>query len=240
MQGIELNESAIYECVKKGLSVYHGDIETGLADFPDQSFDYVILNQSLQEVKNIELLIQEALRIGNRIIVGFPNFAYLKARLMFFFQGRAPITPSLPYRWYDSPNVRFLSIKDFRDFCRQKNLTIQEAHYLGKRGRVFFWPNLFALNAILVLSEPGSAPKSQPGDRRPGGEESAGRFQAPGSGHWAPGWTFHRWIPLAIPKTEGRQGLLLYGQIEINLLFFQSMGKFSNRSSPMGGGGKLI
>jgi len=174
VQGIELDESAIYECVKKGLSVYHGDIETGLADFPDQSFDYVILNQSLQEVKNIELLIHEALRIGNRIIVGFPNFAYLKARLMFFFQGRAPITPSLPYRWYDSPNVRFLSIKDFRDFCRQKNLTIQEAHYLGKRGRVFFWPNLFALNAILVLSDPGSAPKSQPGDRHSGGEESAG------------------------------------------------------------------
>jgi methionine biosynthesis protein MetW len=174
VQGIELDESAIYECVKKGLSVYHGDIETGLADFPDQSFDYVILNQSLQEVKNIESLIHEALRIGNRIIVGFPNFAYLKARLMFFFQGRAPITPSLPYRWYDSPNVRFLSIKDFRDFCRQKNLTIQEAHYLGKRGRVFFWPNLFALNAILVLSEPGSAPKSQPGDRHSGGEESAG------------------------------------------------------------------
>lgn len=174
VQGIELDESAIYECVKKGLSVYHGDIETGLADFPDQSFDYVILNQSLQEVKNIESLIHEALRIGNRIIVGFPNFAYLKARLMFFFQGRAPITPSLPYRWYDSPNVRFLSIKDFRDFCRQKNLTIQEAHYLGKRGRVFFWPNLFALNAILVLSDPGSAPKSQPGDRHSGGEESAG------------------------------------------------------------------
>jgi methionine biosynthesis protein MetW len=152
VQGIELNDSAIYECVKKGLSVFHGDIESGLAEYPDRSFDYVILNQSMQEVKKIDGLIHEALRIGSKIIVGFPNFAYLQARMMLFFRGKVPITPSLPYRWHDTPNVRFLSVSDFRDFCREKGLRIQDAHYLGETRRVHLWPNLFALNAIFAVT----------------------------------------------------------------------------------------
>ena len=152
VQGIELNDSAIYECVKKGLSVFHGDIESGLAEYPDRSFDYVILNQSLQEVKKIGSLTAEALRIGGRIIVGFPNFAYLQARLMLFFRGKAPVIPSLPYRWHDTPNLRFLSISDFRDFCREKDLRVQDAYYLGENRRVHLWPNLFALNAIFVVT----------------------------------------------------------------------------------------
>ena len=153
VQGIEVNDSAIYECVKKGLSVFHGDIESGLAEYPDHSFDYVILNQSMQEVKKIDWLVQEALRIGGKIIVGFPNFASLQARLMLFFRGKAPITASLPYRWYDTPNVRFLSISDFRDFCREKNLRVLEAHYLGKKRTITLWPNLFALNGIFVVTK---------------------------------------------------------------------------------------
>jgi methionine biosynthesis protein MetW len=160
VQGIELNDSAIYECVKKGLSVFHGDIETGLAEYPDCSFDYVILNQSLQEVKKIDWLLQEALRIGGRIIVGFPNFAFLRARWMLFFRGRAPITASLPYRWHDTPNVRFLSVRDFRDFCREKKLRVQDAYYLGEKGRIYFWPNLFALNAIFVVTRDASPAQS--------------------------------------------------------------------------------
>ena len=152
VQGIELNDSAIYECVKRGLSVFHGDIESGLAEYPDRSFDYVILNQSLQEVKKIDWLMQEALRIGGKIIVGFPNFAYLQARWMLFFRGKAPITASLPYRWHDTPNVRFLSISDFRDFCREKDLMIEDAHYLGENRFIHLWPNLFALNAIFVVT----------------------------------------------------------------------------------------
>ena len=153
VQGIEVNDSAIYECVKKGLSVFHGDIESGLAEYPDRSFDYVILNQSLQEVKKIDWLMQEALRIGGKIIVGFPNFAFLRSRLMLFFRGKAPITSSLPHRWYDTPNLRFLSISDFRDFCREKNLKVLEAHYLGKKGRIPFWPNLFGLIGIFVVTK---------------------------------------------------------------------------------------
>ena len=150
-QGIELNAKAIQECVKKGLSVFHDDIEHSLREYPDHSFDYVILNQSMQEVRKVDCVIQEALRIGSKVIVGFPNFAYIKSRSMLFFQGRSPITESLPYLWFDTPNVRFLSITDFRDFCTEKNILIEEAHYLGEKEIVRFWPNLLALNAIFVL-----------------------------------------------------------------------------------------
>jgi methionine biosynthesis protein MetW len=143
-QGIELDDKAIQECVKKGLS---------LREYPDNCFDYVILNQSMQEVKNVNFVIQEALRIGSRVIVGFPNFAFLRSRLMLFFLGKSPITKSLPYLWFDTPNVRFLSIDDFRDFCAEENVRIIEAHYLGERRIVHFWPNLLALNAIFVLAK---------------------------------------------------------------------------------------
>jgi methionine biosynthesis protein MetW len=150
-QGIELNDKAIQECVKKGLSVFQDDIENSLREYPDHSFDYVIMNQSMQEVKKVDLVIQEAMRIGNKVIVGFPNFAYIKSRLMLFFRGRSPITGSLPYLWFDTPNVRFLSITDFKNFCEEKNIRIVEAHYLGDKKIVHLWPNLLALNAIFVL-----------------------------------------------------------------------------------------
>jgi methionine biosynthesis protein MetW len=150
-QGIELNDKAIQECVKKGLSVFHDDIENSLREYLDNSFDYVILNQSMQEVRKVDCVIQEALRIGKRVIVGFPNFAYIKSRIMLFFGGKAPITKSLPYLWFDTPNVRFLSITDFRDFCTEKDILIEEAHHLGEKEIVHFWPNLLALNAVFVL-----------------------------------------------------------------------------------------
>lgn len=151
-QGIELDDKAIQECVKKGLSVFHDDIENSLREFPDNSFDYVILNQSMQEVKKVDYVIQEALRIGTKVIVGFPNFAYFQSRLTLFFQGKSPITESLPYLWYDTPNVRFLSITDFKDFCVRKNIRIVEARYIGEKTMVRILPNLFALNAIFVLT----------------------------------------------------------------------------------------
>jgi methionine biosynthesis protein MetW len=152
-QGIELDDKAIQECVKKGLSVFHDDIEHSLREYPDNCFDYVILNQSMQEVKNVDFVIQEALRIGSKVIVGFPNFAFLRSRFMLFFRGKSPITKSLPYLWFDTPNVRFLSIDDFRDYCAEKNIRIIEAHYLGEKRIVHFWPNLLALNAVFVLEK---------------------------------------------------------------------------------------
>jgi methionine biosynthesis protein MetW len=106
----------------------------------------------MQEVKKVDCVIQEALRIGAKVIVGFPNFAYFKSRFVLFFRGRSPVTKSLPYLWYDTPNVRFLSIKDFEDFCEGKNIRIVESHYLGEKKAVKLLPNLFALNAVFVLT----------------------------------------------------------------------------------------
>ena len=153
VQGIELSEEAIYRCVEKGLSVFHSDIDSGLREYPDQSFDYVILNQSMQEVKKVDFVIAEALRVGKKVIVGFPNFAYWPARLKLFLGGKAPVTASLPYRWYNTPNLHFLSTTDFKDFCKEKNIKILESYYLGRNNVICLLPNLFCLNVVFVISK---------------------------------------------------------------------------------------
>ena len=153
VQGIEMDQKAVYECVKKGLSVFQGDIETGLAEYPDGSFDDVIINQCLQEVRNVDFVIEESLRVGKRVIVGFPNFAHFSSRLMLAWGGRSPVTAALPYLWYDTPNVRFLSIKDFQIFCAEKRLRVISAHFLGKKGTITCWPNLLAMNAVFILTK---------------------------------------------------------------------------------------
>lgn len=153
-QGIELDEKSIYQCVEKGLSVFHSDIDSGLPDYPDKSFDYVILNQSLQQVMKVEFVLKEALRVGKKVIVGFPNFASLQARVNLFFRGRAPISSSLPYHWYDTPNTHFLSIRDFGNYCLEKGIRILGSYYLGKKRTIQFWPNLLALNAVFIIAEP--------------------------------------------------------------------------------------
>ncbi|MBE3113638.1 MAG: methionine biosynthesis protein MetW [Actinobacteria bacterium] len=152
-RGIEVREGAIYECVEKGLSVFHGDIEGGLGEYPDNSFNYVILNQSMQETKKIEFVLQESLRVGRKVIIGFPNFAYIRSRFDLFFRGKAPVTPSLPYSWYESPNVHFLSLKDFKNYCKEKGINILETYYLGKNNIIRLFPNLLAPNAIFVISK---------------------------------------------------------------------------------------
>jgi len=152
-QGIEIDEQAIYTCVARGLNVLHGDIDVGLSEYPDRSFDYVILNQSLQQVRHVEPVLDDSLRVGKKVIVGFPNFVHYCARLQFFFKGRAPVTPSLPYQWYESPNLHFLSISDFFVFCRDKGITIERCEYIGDRGRLSRFPNIFAQIGIFVISK---------------------------------------------------------------------------------------
>jgi methionine biosynthesis protein MetW len=152
-QGIELNDDAVSRCIMRGLSVFHGDIESGLTEYPDRSFDWVILNQSMQETRKIDFVIEECLRVGRFVIVGFPNFAHLNSRAAIFFCGRTPVTPSLPHCWSDTPNVRFLSIRDFLAFCRRKRITVVDKRYLGKTGTARFLPNLLATNAIVVLTK---------------------------------------------------------------------------------------
>ncbi len=152
-QGIEIDEQAIYKCVAKGLSVFHGDIDSGLAEYDDKSFDYVILNQTFQQVKKPDVVLEEALRVGREVIVGFPNFAYFTARYHLALRGRAPITRSLPYEWYDTPNIHFLSIADFIDYCHDRQFRILQSCYLGKNEQVRIFPNLRALVGIFLITK---------------------------------------------------------------------------------------
>lgn len=149
--GIEIDEKAIYKCVERGVTVSHGDIDTGLEDYSDQRFDYVILNESLQEIMNPDKVIKEALRVGKRVIVGIPNFCNISARLQIFFFGQVPVTKGLPYKWYNTPNLRFLSIKDFRHFCADRNIIIEEERAIGINKEVRFKRNVFAYVGIFVI-----------------------------------------------------------------------------------------
>ena len=151
-QGIEIDEQAIYECVAKGLSVFHGDIDSGLAEYKDKSFDYVILNQSLQQVRHVKPVLEDALRVGEKVIVGFPNFAYYEARLQIFFSGKTPVTGSLPYQWYETPNLHFLSISDFMHYCRGNKLVIEKAKFIAGKRDIALFPNLFAQTGIFLIS----------------------------------------------------------------------------------------
>lgn len=152
-QGIEIDDKAIFECVAKGLSVFHDDIDTGLPEYSEKSFDFVILNQSLQQVKKIDIVLKEALRVGRKVIVGIPNFAYVNARFQIFFKGKVPVTPSLPFEWYNTPNLHFLSLLDFAEYCRKQEIIIDDAHFVNKNGRIRLLPNLFAQMGIFLLRD---------------------------------------------------------------------------------------
>lgn len=128
--GVDIDGIQLVNGLAFGLNVYQGDLDEGLSDFPDGSYDYVILNQTLQVVKNPLQVLNEMLRIGRYGIVGFPNFAQWRLRRGLFLGGRAPKSPALPFEWYDTPNIRVLSIKDFFDYCRQKAITVVEQRYL--------------------------------------------------------------------------------------------------------------
>ncbi len=151
--GVEINEKAIYRCMEKGLTVSHIDIDTGLADYSNKRFDYVILNESLQEVLQPRAVILEALRVGKKVIVGIPNFCHIRARLQIFCQGRVPVTKELPYEWYDTPNLRFLSLKDFRYFCKNNGIKILDEVGISDSKRVAFRPNLFAHTGLYLLEK---------------------------------------------------------------------------------------
>jgi methionine biosynthesis protein MetW len=150
--GIEISPDEIFKCMERGVSVVQGSIDEDFDVYEDKRFDYVILNESLQQVLNIEKVLSESLRIGKKVIVGIPNFCDARARLQIFFMGKVPVTESLPYKWYNTPNLRFLSLKDFRDFCTEKGIAIEKACYLSSEGKkVVFFTNLLADSGIFVL-----------------------------------------------------------------------------------------
>jgi methionine biosynthesis protein MetW len=151
-QGIEIDEQSIYQCVARGLSVFHDDIDNGLSEYADGAFDYVLLKESLQQVKSPDKVLKEALRVGREAIISFPNFAHHKARFQMFFKGRAPVTSSLPYEWHDTPNLRFLSILDFHRYCFRRNIRIVHSVFTAGKRRVTLFPNLFARAGTFFLS----------------------------------------------------------------------------------------
>jgi methionine biosynthesis protein MetW len=149
--GIELVEERVYEAVEKGLTVHHGDFYEALAYYPDNSFDYVILSQTLQQAQDTVAILMEALRVGRYLIASFPNFGHWKARLQLLLTGRAPVTRSLPFQWYDTPNIHSLSIRDFELFAREQGILIERSFYVSRRGRVRVWPNLRAAYGVFAL-----------------------------------------------------------------------------------------
>ncbi len=151
-QGIELSEQAIQSCVAAGLNVFQQDIDTGLSEYGDKSFDFVILNQTFQQVKKPDYVLTEALRVGRKTIVGFPNFVNLSSRSQIFFKGRVPVTKSLPYEWYNTPNLHFLGIADFRYYCKKRGFKIEDSAFIRKNGEVRLFPNLFADLGLFLLS----------------------------------------------------------------------------------------
>jgi methionine biosynthesis protein MetW len=157
VNGIEIDESYIFSCVARGLSVAHQDIDDGLSEYADGAFDYVIINQCLQELRKPHVALSEAVRVGNKVIVGFPNFAHDSARVQLALLGRAPVTPALPYQWYDTPNLHFLSVRDFVLYCAKNGLDIERRAFLSDRGVVRCWPNLLAGSALFQISRNGPA-----------------------------------------------------------------------------------
>jgi methionine biosynthesis protein MetW len=161
--GIELLEGKVAQCIEKGLSVLQGDISEEIFDYPDNMFDYVILSQTLQQVYEPSKLIQSMLKVGKRGVVSFPNFSQWTCRLQHLFTGHAPKTKQLPYNWYDTPNIRVISIRDFRDFVREADLTIEKeaainAHSQDRRGSIIhFLPNWRATYGIYLIGSGGGA-----------------------------------------------------------------------------------
>jgi methionine biosynthesis protein MetW len=149
-QGVELSEDAIHRCVALGLSVFQQDIDTGLSEYADKSFDYVILNQTLQQVRKPDFALREALRVGKEVIVGFPNFVHISARLQ-ILKGKVPVTKALPFEWYDTPNLHFLGISDFKKYCKKRNIQIENSSALTKKGKAKLFPNLLGEIGLFLL-----------------------------------------------------------------------------------------
>jgi methionine biosynthesis protein MetW len=155
-RGMELSQAGVNACVAGGLSVIQGDADTDLRDYPDDAFDYVILSQTLQATREPRAVLQQMLRVGKRAIVSFPNFAHWQVRLRLVFGGRMPQTPSLPFKWYDTPNIHLCSIDDFRALCRDMGVRVERAVVLNRNGRHLRLPpllaNLFGEQAVFMLS----------------------------------------------------------------------------------------
>jgi methionine biosynthesis protein MetW len=154
--GLEIDQDYITAAIARGLNVIEQNMDEGLANFPDQSFDTVVLALALQAVNFPDRVLEEMLRIGREGIVTFPNFGHWRCRLMLGIRGRMPVSSFMPYTWYDTPNIHFCTVKDFEDLCRSKGIRILARDVVGNTKRQPLlsnkWPNLFATTAIYHIT----------------------------------------------------------------------------------------
>ncbi len=132
--GVEIEDANVLAAIKNGVNVLQSDLEAGLAIFTDNAFDHVVLSRTLQTVRNTQAILRDMLRVGREAVVSFPNFGYWKNR-MAVMNGRMPVSEDLPYQWYDTPNMRFFTMLDFEDLCRQMELTIRDRQVLDEQGQ---------------------------------------------------------------------------------------------------------
>jgi methionine biosynthesis protein MetW len=154
-RGIELSETGVLACVRRGLSVRQGKLQEGMADYPDVSFEYVILSQTLPFLSDPQMILQEMLRIGKKAIVSIPNWGYWRCRLSLLATGRIPHAPDLPQPWYASPRMQAFTITDFAHFCTQINIRICEEIYLSHSRRIQIrkFKTLMATTAVFALEK---------------------------------------------------------------------------------------
>ncbi len=151
-QGIEIKSELVEECIKKGITVIQQDIDHGLSGYSDDTFDFVILNKTLQATHKPLLVMQEGLRVGKRVLVSFPNFGYIVVRGQLFFGGKMPKSRDLPYEWYDTPNIHLVTISDFERFCTKNHFKIhKKIFYNEQKVQTALWPNLFSPYALFIL-----------------------------------------------------------------------------------------
>jgi len=152
-RGVEISPAKLQKAIARGVSAYQGDIESCLADYPDKAFDYVLLSQTLQEVRHPMQVMRDILRVGRKAIVAFPNFGHYSVRLAHLFNGRAPKTKLFPYDWWDSPNIHFLTVDDFEILAARNIGQIERRYFLSGTREVKSMPNLMAEVAVFVVSQ---------------------------------------------------------------------------------------
>jgi methionine biosynthesis protein MetW len=158
-RGIELSQSNVNLCVAKGLSVIQGDADRDLTNFPDASFDYAILSQTLQATRRPRHVLEQLLRIGRHAVVSFPNFGHWRIRLHLLTHGRMPVTPNMPETWYETPNIHYCTIKDFLDLCTNVQAKVERSVALNAYGQSmglglpFSWQNLIGEQAVFLLTK---------------------------------------------------------------------------------------
>jgi len=152
-RGVEIDGSKVRQAIARGVSAYQGDIDQGLTDYPDGVFDYVILSQTLQQVRQPLVVLREMLRAGRRAIVAFPNFGHWRVRLAHLLSGRSPRTELFPYEWYESPNIHFLTIHDFEALVSKQGWTVERRIFLTGARTIQTLPNLLAEIAVFLIGK---------------------------------------------------------------------------------------